>query len=67
VKSTFRLFIGAAIVGLTALLSGCGQPGPLYLPKSPAAKAAKTGDAPISVPGAIPVPAPVGAPVTPQQ
>nr|WP_267877747.1 lipoprotein [Duganella guangzhouensis] len=31
---------------LSVLLSGCGQPGPLYLPKSPAAKAAKSSTAP---------------------
>ncbi|WP_179675653.1 lipoprotein [Duganella sp. 1224] len=31
---------------LTVLLSGCGQPGPLYLPKPPAAKPAKSGNAP---------------------
>jgi predicted small lipoprotein YifL len=68
VKSTFRLFTGAATLGLTVLLSACGQPGPLYLPKAPAAKPARSGDAPIQVPGAIPVPAPVGAPATaPQQ
>ena len=29
---------------LTVLLGACGQPGPLYLPKSPAAKPAKSGD-----------------------
>ncbi|MBC7453025.1 MAG: lipoprotein [Massilia sp.] len=31
VKSILALFIGAA-----ALLAGCGQPGPLYMPKPPA-------------------------------
>nr|WP_315252543.1 lipoprotein [uncultured Duganella sp.] len=53
-KSTFRLIIGASTLCLSVLLSGCGQPGPLYLPKPPAAKpAAKSGAA---APTAIPVP-----------
>ncbi|WP_139260638.1 lipoprotein [Duganella sacchari] len=47
-KSTFRLIIGTATLCLSVLLSGCGQPGPLYLPKPPAAKPAKSGDAPAS-------------------
>ncbi|WP_373925241.1 lipoprotein [Duganella sp. sic0402] len=49
-KSTFRLIIGTATLCLTVLLSGCGQPGPLYLPKPPAAKPAKSGNAPVSTP-----------------
>ncbi|WP_373990163.1 lipoprotein [Duganella sp. BuS-21] len=40
-KSSLRLII------LSVLLSGCGQPGPLYLPKPPAAKPAKSGNAPV--------------------
>ncbi|MET0322868.1 MAG: lipoprotein [Duganella sp.] len=48
---------GAATVALTVLLSGCGQPGPLYLPKPPATKAAKSSTVPVS-PAAEP-PAPI--------
>ncbi|WP_332844087.1 LPS translocon maturation chaperone LptM [Duganella violaceipulchra] len=48
-KSTFRLFIGSVsgitALCLTVLLSGCGQPGPLYLPKAPPAKPAKSSEA----------------------
>jgi predicted small lipoprotein YifL len=32
VKSSFALNIGSAAL-LAALLAGCGQPGPLYMPK----------------------------------
>jgi predicted small lipoprotein YifL len=56
VKSTFRLFIGPAALSLTLFLSGCGQPGPLYLPKPPAAKQSKGPAA------TVPTPAPVMAP-----
>lgn len=45
VKSSFRFVIGTATLCLTVLLSACGQPGPLYLPKIPPAKPAKSGDA----------------------
>lgn len=68
-KSSFRLFIGASTLGLTVLLSGCGQTGPLYLPK-PTAKPAKSGaakatpDTGTSAPVAPVDPAP-GAPATP--
>ncbi|MYM21266.1 hypothetical protein GTP46_01205 [Duganella sp. FT135W] len=41
-KSSIRLII------LGVLLSGCGQPGPLYLPKPPAAKPAKSSPVPVS-------------------
>ncbi|MFC7652071.1 lipoprotein [Pseudoduganella danionis] len=44
-KSSFRFVIGIATLCLTVLLSACGQPGPLYLPKIPPAKPAKSGDA----------------------
>ncbi len=76
-KSTFRLFIGALTVGLTVLLSGCGQTGPLYLPKPTAAKAAKSGNAKANTPSAAPaaeaaspttgpvIDTPAGAPATP--
>ena len=46
-KSTFRLFIGATTLGLTVLLGGCGQTGPLYLPK-PTATPAKSGAAKVT-------------------
>jgi predicted small lipoprotein YifL len=59
VKSTFRLIAGAATLCLSVLLSGCGQPGPLYLPKPPAGKAAKSGNAT--------VPASSTDPAAPQQ
>ncbi|WP_373994367.1 lipoprotein [Duganella sp. OV458] len=49
-KSNFRLIIGTATLCLTVLLSGCGQPGPLYLPKPPAAKPAKSSNAPVPTP-----------------
>ncbi|MFS2005285.1 LPS translocon maturation chaperone LptM [Duganella sp. CT11-25] len=57
-KSTFRLFIGTATLSLTVLLSGCGQPGPLYLPKPPAAKPAKSGAAPAPTTPPTTTPAP---------
>jgi len=52
VKSSFAL---PAIVILTAMLSACGQTGPLYLPKPPAKPASanelgKPGVAPASAP-----------------
>ena len=37
VKSSSAFYIGIAIV-VTSILAGCGQTGPLYLPKPPAAK-----------------------------
>ncbi|MEV4783584.1 lipoprotein [Burkholderia sp. LMU1-1-1.1] len=71
VKSSFRLFIGTITLALTVLLSGCGQTGPLYLPK-PTAKPAKSGDAkvtPAGTPAAVTPAAPAdptpGAPATP--
>nr|WP_255575836.1 lipoprotein [Duganella violaceicalia] len=36
---------GITALCLTVLLSGCGQPGPLYLPKAPPAKPAKSSEA----------------------
>ncbi|WP_371859649.1 LPS translocon maturation chaperone LptM [Pseudoduganella namucuonensis] len=54
-KSTLALHISAAAC-CAALLAGCGQPGPLYLPKqpakpaSPAATQGKPGVAPPSAP-----------------
>jgi predicted small lipoprotein YifL len=64
VKSSFRSFIGAITLCLTVLLSGCGQTGPLYLPKPPAAKSAKSGDAKVTPPAGVgsPAPAPAMAP-----
>lgn len=35
VKSTLALHI-VTLASVSALLAGCGQPGPLYLPKPPA-------------------------------
>jgi len=68
VKSSFRLFIGAITLALTVLLSGCGQTGPLYLPK-PTAKPAKSGEAKVTPAGTPATAAPVdpmpGAPATP--
>ena len=66
-KSSFRLFIGAATAGLTVLLSGCGQPGPLYLP-NPTAKHAKSGAAkvtPASTPASLTPVAPSDTPPGP--
>jgi predicted small lipoprotein YifL len=55
VKSSFAL--PAAAVALAALLSACGQPGPLYMPKPPARGAANAPAA--STPAAPAAPAPV--------
>ncbi|MBB5370817.1 MULTISPECIES: LPS translocon maturation chaperone LptM [unclassified Janthinobacterium] len=52
-KSSSAFYIGTAIV-VTSLLAGCGQPGPLYLPKPPAAKPAPA-KGPIQ-PAAVPPP-----------
>jgi len=53
------LFIGTITLALTVLLSGCGQTGPLYLPK-PTAKPAKSGDAKVTPATPVPVtPSPV--------
>ncbi len=41
-KSSFRFVTGTVTLCLTILLSACGQPGPLYLPKIPPAKPAKS-------------------------
>jgi predicted small lipoprotein YifL len=68
VKSSFRLFIGTITLGLTVLLGGCGQTGPLYLPK-PSAKPAKSGEAKVTPAGTPATVAPTdtlpGAPATP--
>lgn len=63
-KSSFRSFIGATTLCLTVLLSGCGQTGPLYLPKSPTAKPAKSGNAKGTPPAGAGSPAPASAPAT---
>ena len=67
-KSSFRLFIGATTLGLTVLLGGCGQTGPLYLP-NPKAKPAKSGAAKITPAGTpatvTPADTTPGAPATP--
>lgn len=39
VKSSSAFYIGIAIV-VSSVLSGCGQPGALYLPKPPSGKPA---------------------------
>jgi len=53
VKSSSAFYIGTAIV-VTSFLAGCGQPGPLYLPKPPAAKPAASKN-PVQ-PAAVPPP-----------
>ena len=67
-KSSFRLFIGATTLGLTVLLGGCGQTGPLYLP-NPTAKPAKSGEAKVTharTPATVaPADTTPGAPATP--
>ncbi|MES2074727.1 MAG: lipoprotein [Pseudomonadota bacterium] len=60
VKSTPALFIGT-ILCLSALLSGCGQPGPLYLPKAPA-KPATSAEPGKAAAAPAPAPAPSTAP-----
>jgi predicted small lipoprotein YifL len=67
VKSTFRLIAGMATLCLSVLLSGCGQPGPLYLPKPPGGKTARSGNTPATPPTIPPVPSPISDPVAPQQ
>lgn len=64
-KSSFRLFIGTTTLCLTVLLSGCGQTGPLYLPKPPAAKSAKSGDAKVTPSAGTPAPGMSASPGTP--
>jgi len=60
VKSTFRLFItpfiAPAALSLTLFLSGCGQPGALYLPKAPAAKPSKGPAATVAPPAPVMAP-----------
>jgi len=60
VKSSSAFYIGIAIV-VSSVLAGCGQPGPLYLPKPPAAKGAPA-KGPVE-PAPVPPP-PVIVPVT---
>jgi len=59
VKSPFAL--PAAAVAAAVLLSACGQPGPLYMPKPPARSAAGAPAAaqPAAPAAATPAPAPV--------
>jgi predicted small lipoprotein YifL len=61
VKSIFSAFpsiLSGTILCLTALLSGCGQPGPLYLPKAPTKPATSTE---LGKPGVPPASSPVPA------
>jgi predicted small lipoprotein YifL len=51
VKSPFALISGLTLL---ALLSGCGQPGPLTMPKPPTRAAAKATPPPASVPASTP-------------
>ena len=54
VKSNSSLFI-VSLLSLSVLLSACGQPGALYLPKSPAKPgAAKEADKPAATTPATP-------------
>lgn len=53
VKSSFALPITAVTL---ALLSACGQTGPLYMPKPPHHGNAKAPNAPAPAPGSIAVP-----------
>ncbi|MTW03705.1 LPS translocon maturation chaperone LptM [Pseudoduganella ginsengisoli] len=56
VKSTLALHI-SAVACISALLAGCGQTGPLYLPKQPAKPAtANTQGKPGVAPPSAPVP-----------
>jgi predicted small lipoprotein YifL len=59
VKSSLALIIAAA-----ALLAGCGQTGPLYMPKPPAKPAAKP--APVQQPAIPARPANIPTPAEPQ-
>lgn len=61
-KSPFALNIGTAAV-VFGLLAGCGQTGPLYLPKPPAKPAAPAAGAPLPPPPAS-IPAPATLPTT---
>lgn len=57
VKSPLAFYIGTFVLS-TGLLAGCGQPGPLYLPKPPVSKPVKPAPAapPNVAPAAIPPP-----------
>jgi predicted small lipoprotein YifL len=59
VKSSLALIIAAA-----ALLAGCGQPGPLYMPKPPAKPAAT--QAPVQAPAIPARPVTIPTPASPQ-
>ncbi|MBY0238798.1 MAG: lipoprotein [Burkholderiaceae bacterium] len=58
VKSTLALHI-SAVACISALLAGCGQTGPLYLPKQPAKPASAPSQPAQSKPGVAPPSAPV--------
>lgn len=74
VKSSLAFYIGACLV-ITSALSGCGQPGALYLPKVPGkpvksanpANPASVPAAPTSNPGVAPEFEPVPAAPPAQQ
>ncbi|CDG85508.1 LPS translocon maturation chaperone LptM [Janthinobacterium agaricidamnosum] len=67
-KSSPAFYIGI-FLALGGVLSGCGQPGPLYLPRPPA-KAGPFTPAPVPPPPALQVPAnpdaiaPIAAPAS---
>ncbi|WP_317203208.1 LPS translocon maturation chaperone LptM [Janthinobacterium sp.] len=57
-KSTLAFYIGISLF-TCGLLSGCGQPGPLYMPKLPAKPAASAPNgaaAPEFTPAPVPAP-----------
>jgi predicted small lipoprotein YifL len=54
VKSPLAFNLGAAVL-LAVLLAGCGQPGPLFLPKPPAKPTpAASAVAPSAIPSTVP-------------
>jgi predicted small lipoprotein YifL len=54
VKSTLAFYI-VATCGTLGLLAGCGQPGPLYLPKPPAKAAPAATVTPLPSPSTAPI------------
>jgi predicted small lipoprotein YifL len=60
----FPFALPAAGIALAALLSACGQPGPLYMPKPPVRGAAAAPATP-AAPAATPVPVTTASPPAP--
>ncbi|MDC8760270.1 LPS translocon maturation chaperone LptM [Janthinobacterium fluminis] len=64
-KSTLALYIGISLF-ISGMLAGCGQPGPLYMPKPPAKPPAAAASASQPAIAPAPVPPPPALPATQQ-